>query len=390
MSATLCSARERSLSGPKEEAAFHLLPETQAMGDRLTMILTEHHVPFETRARAAAPLIVIVGPQKHSRIAALLRHILAEGERRAVSVFSGDGSEFPAVRLLDEWWRVHETAWFAKALSENRFVTWFQPVVDTAQQRVIGHECLIRLPHGRCYSGAEILDAAWVRDEIHVFDAYARDLAIRSAAQLSVPQQSAHGIYFVNFMPSSMLNPELCLKTTQQTLRDCGLQPRNIVFEVVESELVDDRALLHRICDLYRSHGFGLALDDVGTGAGSLRMVQDLQPNYVKLATSLVQNVEQPLYAATIRKQVEFADRLGVTLVAKGVERPEVMENLWLLGVQTMQGYLFGSPAPQLYCHQNDLSNLAAATGTTGTTGTRNSGQMTRAERGATPALAIN
>jgi EAL domain-containing protein (putative c-di-GMP-specific phosphodiesterase class I) len=372
MSSTVCDARERS-----DKAVFYLMTSTEDMTERVAGILTEHEVAFERRGQGERRkgVIAIVGPQDHSRIAALLRHLLSEPERRAVSVFSGDGSQFPTPRLLDEWWRVHETAWFAKAFAEDRFVTWFQPIMDTAHHRVAGHECLIRLPYARAYSGAEILDAAWVRDEMHTFDAYARSLAIRSAAR-----QSTHGAYFVNFMPSSIYNPELCLKSTLQTLQESGLQPRNIVFEVVESELVRDRAHLHRICDFYRNHGFGLALDDLGTAPDSMQLVRDMDPDFIKLHKNLIRNVEKPLYAATVRKLVELSDKRGISVVAKGVERAHDMENLWLLGVLYMQGYLFGRPGPDLAMPQTDLVRLAEAFHPV----------LDLAEQQAVPALAVN
>jgi EAL domain-containing protein (putative c-di-GMP-specific phosphodiesterase class I) len=360
MAYTLCDARERS-----EATGFHLIPATPEIGEHLIGILTDHRVIFErvaqpeAKAEAAtgAPaeaiksarqsLIAIVGPQNHGRIVALLRHLLSEPERRAVSVFAGDGSEFPTPRLLDEWWRVYETEWFAQALRKDRFVTWFQPLMDTACHSVIGHECLIRLSWGRDFTGAEILDAARARQEIHIFDAYARNLAIRSAAR-----QTKDGVYFINFLPSSISNPRLCLQTTLQTLRDSGLHPRNIVFEVVESELTGDRAHLHRVCDFFRSHDFGLALDGPGKGPESLQLLRDLRPNFIKLDKNLVRDVEHPVYASFIRKVVDISDRFGVTVVAKGVERTRVMENLWLLGVQCMQGYLFGRPGPRLTVFQ--------------------------------------
>jgi EAL domain-containing protein (putative c-di-GMP-specific phosphodiesterase class I) len=348
------------------------------MSDRLAEILTEHQVAFERRREGNRQngVIAIVGPQDHSRVAALLRHLLSEHERRAVNVFSGDGSEFPRPRLLDEWWRVHETAWFSKALTEDRFITLFQPIMDTANERIAGHECLIRLPHGRGYSGAEIMDAAWVRDELHAFDAYARSLAIRSAAR-----QSTEGTYFVNFMPSSIYSPELCLKTTLQTLQESGLQPRNIVFEVVESELVQDRAHLHRICDFYRNHGFGLALDDLGMAPDSMQLVRDMQPDFIKLNKALIRNLESPLYAATVRRLVEISDRRGICVVAKGVQRTHEMENLWLLGVLHMQGYMFGRPGREIAMQPKDLEKMAEAL---------RPAMAASQQRQAIPALAIN
>jgi EAL domain-containing protein (putative c-di-GMP-specific phosphodiesterase class I) len=378
MSCTLCSVRARSRQDD-EDATFHLLTDAPLMGDLLGSILAEHRLVFERRGNLFT-LVTSGGKpgtaqKTNARIVELLRQVLSEPERRAVSVFTDNGSGFPVPRALDEWWRVFETAWFEKALTEDRFVTWFQPIVDTVANTTIAHECLIRLNCGRMFSGGEIVDAAKIRNDIHRFDSYARSLALRCAAQ-----QSTDAVYFVNFMPSSIYNPELCLKTTLQTLDENGMKPSNVVFEVVESELVRDPAHLRRICDFYRNRGFGFALDDVGTGSNSLQMVCELKPDFVKLDKSLVQNVEHPMYAATIRKLVELSDQFGVTVIAEGVERMETQENLWLLGVRCMQGYLFGHPAPQVSRPQEDLINLASAIGT------RNTAEAARA----VPALSVN
>jgi EAL domain-containing protein (putative c-di-GMP-specific phosphodiesterase class I) len=366
MSCTLCSVRKRSCR-VDEDSTFHLVAASPSMGILLSGILAEHHLVFEQQGN----LFTLLSPgsskggangqagangKANARIVELLRQVLSEPERRAISAFTDDGTDFPVPRPLDEWWRVFETEWFELALEEDRFMTWFQPIVDTSTNTTLAHECLIRLQMGRIFSGAEIVDAACVRHEVHRFDSYARSLALRSAAR-----QSVDAVYFVNFMPSSIYNPELCLKTTMQTLDESGMKPANVVFEVVESELVRDPAHLRRICDYYRNRGFGFALDDVGTGSNSLQMVCELRPDFIKLDKSLVQNVEQPMYAATIRKLVELSDQFGVTVIAEGVERMEIQENLWLLGVQCMQGYLFGHPAPQLTLPENDLFNLAAA-----------------------------
>jgi EAL domain-containing protein (putative c-di-GMP-specific phosphodiesterase class I) len=354
MSCLLSTANAGNQASEREgrHNRLHILAAGLDMDERVAGILTEHRVIFER----AGQLMVVLSPEKHSRILALLRQVLNEAERRAVSVFTGDGSQFPVLRLLDEWWRVHETGWFARALSEDRFVTWFQPIVDTSAQRIVGHECLIRLFFGRSYSGAEILDAAWVRDEVNAFDSQARSLSIRSAAG-----QSRDGIYFVNFIPSSIYNPELCLKNTVQCLGESGLRPENIVFEVVESELVRDQVHLQNVIDFFRQNGFRVALDDFGTGADSMQLLRNLRPDYIKIDRALTQGVENPLYGAMIRRLSELCDRMGVKVIAKGVEHRQTVENLWLLGVETMQGYLFGRPAPHISVPPDELLSLARA-----------------------------
>ncbi len=310
------------------------------MGVLLAGVLAEHSVEFSRQDN----LISLAGVQNRSRVVALLRQVLSEPERQAVSVVEDVGKSYAVSHNLDQWWRIYETNWFGRALSEDRFTTWFQPIVDTAHQNsVFAHECLVRLESARVYNGAEIIEAARTRNEVHAFDSHARRLAIRSAAN-----EEKSGRYFVNFMPSSIYRPELCMQSTLETLAETGLRPENIVFEVVESDLVRDPAHLRRICDFYRHRGFLFALDDVGTGANSLQMVCDLRPDYIKLDKSLIQGVERPMYAATVRKLVELAEQFGVKVIAEGVETAQTMENLWLLGVKLMQGYYFGRPAPHI------------------------------------------
>lgn len=345
---------------------MHLVPANEDVAILLSAVLRENGMTFDT----GPGLFELTEPGDPGRVLSRLRQLLSEPERQAVGVLSGVSTApgLPSVQPLDRWWQIHQTGWFQEAMAGNRFETWFQPIVDTARHRILAHECLIRLntlsnPRGgRLYNGGEIVDAARTRNEIHAFDAHARSLAIRSAARQPVQENP---LFFVNFMPSSIYNPEHCMKSTLATLQESGLRPENIVFEVVESDLIRDPSHLRGICDYYRRHGFAFALDDLGTGSNSLQLLCDLHPDYIKLDKSLVANVEQPMYAATIRKLVELAGQFGVGVIAEGVEKAETMENLWLLGVQWMQGYFFGRPAPGIVRQSDDaypdtdLANLA-------------------------------
>ncbi len=344
MSCALCTVSE------PEEPTTYLFPSTPDMGVLLTEVLVQHGVSFEW----CANLIALSDVRDPARVVALLRHILSEPEMRDVTMFQSDGREFPRARTLDEWWQARGADWFESAMSANRFTTWFQPVVDTNGRRPLGYECLIRLETDRIYTGSEILAAASLRKEVHAFDLYARSLAIRSAAA-----QSRYGLYFVNFLPSSIYNPGSCLRATMEALADCNISPANIVFEAVESDSGSDPAPLRRVSDYFRNEGFGFALDNVGAGPQWLQTVRDLRPDYIKLDRHLIRNVEQPVNAATIRRLVELAEQLNIVPIATGVERAQTMENLWLLGVEYMQGYLFGRPAPQIAPRRNDLVNLA-------------------------------
>src|ERR1019366_3608137 len=194
---------------------------------------------------------------------------------------------------IREW----QTAWFAKALSEDRFETWYQPIVDTSSRSVIGHECLIRLRtagfgqhtgeiEGRTYTGFEILDAARARNDIRAFDCHARTLAVRSAAlqrHLDQRNPTSRGTFFVNFLPAAIDDPEEAMRPVMETLEATGLRPADFVFEVVEADLVGESGRLRRIQNYIRERGFGFALDNVGIGPNPLQSLSDLRPDYIKI-----------------------------------------------------------------------------------------------------------
>jgi len=260
-----------------------------------------------------------------------------------------------------------KTAWFTRALAKDRFETWFQPVVDTSVHRILGHECLIRHCDEEIRDGAEIFEAARAHSVVPVFDWRAMALAVRSASL----QTGSGGVFFVNVLPGSMADPAIAMHPALEALSSSSLKPRDLVFETVDAGLTGNSDRLRALHDYLRKHGCGFGLDNAGVTGTAFELIRDLRPDYVKIDRNLIWNAEQPACAATIRKIVELADRYGSEAIAVGVERPRMVENLWLLGVKIMQGYLFGRPSrrvarsgvPIVSSAGMDLANLARAIG---------------------------
>lgn len=281
--------------------------------------------------------------------------------------------------------REGQTDWFARGMDEDRFETWFQPIIDTSghdtndapsNHAFVGHECLIRLrpAEGEKHrTGSDILGAAGARNDLRGFDAYARALAVRTAGRQRVRQGcSARNPFFINLLSSTIQDPEEDLRPVVELAEEAGLEPGDFVFEVVESDLVGDSARLRRVRDYLRAAGFGFALDNTGIGEDPFHCLFRLRPDYIKIDPRISWNVERPACGATVGKLVEVAGDLGARVIACGVERLSVAENLWLLGVEIMQGYFFGRPAPDVVAtvkgdfagagaRDEDLLNLARA-----------------------------
>jgi EAL domain-containing protein (putative c-di-GMP-specific phosphodiesterase class I) len=199
---------------------------------------------------------------------------------------------------------------------------------------------------GSLVSPGRILDTARSAELLFQVDLAARRAAIREAARLGLAAK-----IFINFTPTSIYDPHFCLRTTVRAVQELGIAPQNVVFEVIESEHVLDLDHLRKIMDYYREQGFGVALDDLGSGYSSLNMLHELKPDYVKLDMGLVRDVHaHPHKALIAAKLLEVAQALGIRSVAEGIETPEERRWLEAHGTDFLQGFHFAKPAnpPQL------------------------------------------
>jgi EAL domain-containing protein (putative c-di-GMP-specific phosphodiesterase class I) len=246
-----------------------------------------------------------------------------------------------------------EGEWFTALLRDNRLTSHFQPIVHAGEPgRVFAHECLLRgvNSEGNLISPARLYEAARDANLMFALDRAARLTAISQAVLHGLDERSSR--LFINFNPTSIYNPVFCLRSTIAAIEKTKLSPDRIVFEIVESDEVDDIDHLVRIAEFYRDAGFRVALDDLGSGFGSLNLLSRIKPDFIKLDMQLIRQVdEDPYKAGIVSKILEMAQTLGVATVAEGIET--TAEYRWLLdhGADYMQGYLFArpeSPPPRL------------------------------------------
>lgn len=240
--------------------------------------------------------------------------------------------------------------WLVELLAGNQLVSHFQPVVHThAPTEVFGYEALIRgLSPARGLVGAgPILALAREADLLHQLDAAARVAAVSGAVKHRLA-----GALFVNFMPAAIYDPEYSLSTTSFAIRAAGMKPADVVFEVSKTEDVAGLPHLSAILRHLRSAGHRIALDDLGAGYSSLRVLRELEPDFIKLDVELIRGVNKdPYRAALAAKLLELARNLGVGSIAEGVSTKGEFEWVRENGAALAQGYLFaapGAPPPPL------------------------------------------
>ena len=256
--------------------------------------------------------------------------------------WDGETIDYAHSAPLWVWAERLDSPWFWSATQALHFVV--QPIFALGSGVVHGHEALVRARIGeRELSAGSLLQAAAAHEQIAAFDARARSQAIVQA----YPRLGAGERLFINFSPTVIYDPDICLGATFRTCVETGADVARLVFEVTEAHAFPDLKLLRRILDRYRAQGARVALDDMGSGHTSLLYLAALQPDYVKLDRGLLSGLSPddprvPLLGAMIR----YAHDLGIRVIAEGVESRTELEIVHGLGADFAQGYFLARPAP--------------------------------------------
>ncbi|MFD2615383.1 EAL domain-containing protein [Paenibacillus gansuensis] len=247
---------------------------------------------------------------------------------------------------LEHFLAHREAHWIDDVIRHAAIQTQFQPIVRAEGNviRTAGYELLSRGvdEQGGLIPPNRLFEAARVRNRLFALDRVCRLEAVRQASGLQ------DALVFINFLPTSIYNPEHCLQSTFQMVRQSGLEPSNIVFEVVESEEIKNMDHLRTILEYYKKHGFRFALDDVGTGYNSLQVLAELKPEVVKLAIEYTRGVSNdPDKYRVAQAVLDMTRGMGSQALAEGVENREDYEVLLAMGYDLFQGYYFGKPGPK-------------------------------------------
>ncbi|MBL7260092.1 EAL domain-containing protein [Actinoplanes sp. LDG1-01] len=162
-------------------------------------------------------------------------------------------------------------------------------------------------------------------------------LAVRRALQLR-DQLPADMWLGINLSPEAV-----CTSAARDLLLPYA--GRRIGVELTEHTPVGDYDELNAHLQPLRAAGVELVIDDAGAGFASLHHILQLRPDTIKLDISLVRGIDDdPVRRALARSMTGFADEIGATLLAEGVETAAERDTLRELGVKYGQGYLWGKP----------------------------------------------
>ena len=239
---------------------------------------------------------------------------------------------------LDDALRLSE---LDRLLEEKALRCVYQPIVNIREGRPLGYEALSRPQNSTVFHGPlPLFEFAERAGKDYPLDQLAREQAISGSTGLHPGEK-----LFLNLTPQIINDPQFTPWQTLSLLREHRLTPEQVVFEITERSSIEDFGSVERVLAHYRNQGYKIAIDDVGAGYSSLLSIVELKPDYIKVDRSIVSGLHADTFKAHILETLVLtANRMGIELIAEGVETQEELDKLLSMGVNYAQGYLLGRP----------------------------------------------
>jgi diguanylate cyclase (GGDEF)-like protein len=224
------------------------------------------------------------------------------------------------------------------ALRQDRVSVAFQPVVSATTGAVDYYECLLRLrdAEGAFLAAGEFIQEIERFGYIRLVDRYILDLVVRTAL--------AHPDVTLGFNISALTTADRpWLRALSSQLRAKPDLARRLVVEITETAALYDIEESARFVSALRRAGCRVALDDFGVGHTSLKHLQSLSVDMVKIDSSFIRDITTNRDSQVfLRHLLGLAEGFGFTTIAEGVETAEEVEILRREGVGYLQGHYFG------------------------------------------------
>lgn len=235
-----------------------------------------------------------------------------------------------------------------QALEEDQFDVYYQPIVELATDRIHKAEALLRWRHPEqgFISPADFIPVAEETGAIHEIGSR---VFMEAVQQVKIWQAEYDPRFQVsiNKSPVQFLTDGVVRDNWLEYLEQLGVSPTAVVIEITEGVLLKEAANIYEKLQRLRDAGMEVAIDDFGTGYSSLAYLKRFDIEYLKLDKSFVSNLERDASDLALSEAiVVMAHKLGIRVIAEGVESKGQRTILRKMGCDYAQGYFFAKPMP--------------------------------------------
>ena len=251
---------------------------------------------------------------------------LKMGTDSAVKKYENPGEHYKAFDLL---------------VKRNLFTYHFQPIVNAKSGEIYAYEALMRTDVSIGMSPVQVLDTAKEYNRLYDIERATMFNIIKRFADEC--ESFGNAKVFINTIPGHFLNDE----DIEELTGKYGKHMNRFVLELTEQDTVSDEELnsIHRLIGLNENH---IAIDDFGTGHSNIVNLMRYAPEVIKVDRFLISDIHKNQNKQMfVRSTIEFAKMNNIKVLAEGVETSNELRMVIDLGVDLIQGFYTGRPAPQ-------------------------------------------
>ncbi len=236
-----------------------------------------------------------------------------------------------------------------KALANEEFELFYQPLVNLKSGRIATCEALLRWNHP-VRGTVSPIDIIPVAEDMGLIVDLGRWI-LRKACMECMKWPEAVSVA-VNFSPQQFHQRDV-LSEVRYALEVSGLPAHRLEIEITESSLLRNTQSTHEVLSQLRAIGVRISLDDFGTGYSSLSYLHNFPLQKVKIDRSFLEGIDTDRPLTLLRGVARLSADLGMSVVVEGIETNEQLELISADGTVTeAQGYLFSRPVPAVRVRQ--------------------------------------
>jgi diguanylate cyclase len=234
-----------------------------------------------------------------------------------------------------------------KAIEREEFITYYQPIINLTTEKIAGFEALVRWQHPKkgLVSPGEFIPCL---ETTGLIVPVGMIILGQACQQLKTWQQEGWTdlTMSVNLSVKQFTCPTI-LADIDQILAKTEFDPIFLKLEITESAIMDNAEMAIALTRDLKSRQITISIDDFGTGYSSLGYLHRFPVDTLKIDRSFVTEINSnPRNYHVVDTIITLSQKLGISVIAEGIETPQQLETLKKLGCDYGQGYLFSKPLP--------------------------------------------
>ncbi len=235
---------------------------------------------------------------------------------------------------------------FYKAIQNDEFIMYYQPIYEIQTQEIIGGEALLRWFHSdRIIPPSEFIPYLEESGNIKEIELIIFNKVLDFYKMLKDQNVNIH--LSMNISPVTF-NQKDFTQNINKLIQDKNINPENLIFEITETALIQNFNDVNKKTQELKTMGFKIAIDDFGTGYSALSYLEQLEIDILKLDRTLIKEIYRSEKKYLIVESIlTLCKKLNFLSVAEGVELNIEYEHLKNLNCDYVQGFLFSRPIPK-------------------------------------------